>query len=121
MNNTVGKPSNYSEKDMPEAPSYFTWYINEIELDIRDVVFALRNRGVNTTQSCGHEMWIWFDSIEPTSELQRIWEALTDLGITDYQVNLHYNNPGNDHFVGHGRIYLGDCNIIFYTEEGGGE
>ena len=34
------------------------WYEENIELEVRDIVRALRNEGINTTASCGHEMWI---------------------------------------------------------------
>jgi len=34
------------------------WYEEKIEEPLRDLVKILRNNGVNTTCSCGHEMYI---------------------------------------------------------------
>jgi hypothetical protein len=37
--------------------NYPDWY-ECIEEEVRDIVYRLRNAGFNTTNSCGHEMWI---------------------------------------------------------------
>jgi hypothetical protein len=34
------------------------WYEKKIEPEVRELVRLLRNNGVNTTCSCGHEMFI---------------------------------------------------------------
>lgn len=37
------------------------WY-EKIEIEIREIVRELRNKGINTTCSCGHKMYIEGDS-----------------------------------------------------------
>ena len=39
----------------------FPWYENAIESEVRELVYHLRNSGINTTCSCGHEMSIQVD------------------------------------------------------------
>ena len=34
------------------------WYLDHIEPPLRELVHYLRNQGVNTSCSCGHEMWV---------------------------------------------------------------
>lgn len=76
------------------------WY-GSIEPEIRDVVRALRNQGINTTGSCGHEIWVECDSHDPTSEFDIIYNTLIELGYKRFEVRLlwdvhlkHYVNKG---------------------------
>jgi len=41
----------------------FPWYENAIEPEIRELVYRLRNSGINTVCSCGHEMYVQVDYI----------------------------------------------------------
>lgn len=50
------------------------WY-SQIEEPVRELVRYLRNNGVNTVSSCGHEMLIQADLI-PDGELNRIHSLL---------------------------------------------
>jgi hypothetical protein len=59
------------------------WYLN-IEQGIRKIVHDLRNNGINTTCSCEHEMYIEFDTHDPTEDLKNICTVLISLGIKNY-------------------------------------
>ena len=50
------------------------WYL-EIEEPIREIVRALRDKGINTTCSCGHKMYVEADII-PDGMLQTIHKTL---------------------------------------------
>ncbi len=65
-----------------------TWYEENIEENIRNIVFALRNIGINTTCSCGHEMWIECDSNDPTTEKRNIITQLWMLGFKNFDLTL---------------------------------
>jgi hypothetical protein len=47
------------------------WYALNIEEPVREVVRALRNRGINTECSCGHKLYIQFQTLDPQTELTR--------------------------------------------------
>ena len=64
------------------------WYLETIEEPLRDIVRALRNNGVNTECSCGHEMYIQCQSVDPTTEFRNIRTVFMMLGIMDYKVEL---------------------------------
>ena len=51
------------------------WYEEHIEEPVRDLVKYLRNNGVNTECSCGHDMYIQCQLI-PDGELQYIHRLL---------------------------------------------
>ncbi len=51
------------------------WYEERIEEPIRDIVRELRNNGINTTNSCGHEMSVEGDFI-PDGALEHIHRTL---------------------------------------------
>ena len=58
--NTIRK--NYSEKQLKNIcllckDNPQSWYEKHIEEPIRELVKLLRNNGINTTCSCGHEMY----------------------------------------------------------------
>ena len=52
-----------------------SWYL-QIEEPIRGIVKALRDNGINTTCSCGHEMWVEAD-LCPDGELFNIHTTLS--------------------------------------------
>ena len=74
------------------------WY-SDIEEPIRDIVRVLRENGVNTTCSCGHEMYVEADVI-PNGQLFSIHKILfnylteNDLP-TKYSIDIHFeqDNP----------------------------
>lgn len=59
------------------------WY-DVIEDPVRAIVRALRDNGINTTCSCGHEMWIECSSYDPTTELRTIYNVFCEMGIREY-------------------------------------
>jgi hypothetical protein len=84
---------------MKKAPICYgkDWYLINIEEPVRDIVMALRNNGVNTTCSCGHEMYIECEYYED-EELQNIYCALIELGFDKYRVEIMDDvNDGNRH------------------------
>ncbi|HOH62250.1 MAG TPA: hypothetical protein PK698_07270 [Bacilli bacterium] len=60
--------------------------LNEIEKPIRDIVFHLRNVGINTCCSCGHYMWIQGDLLDSTHTLNMINNVMSEMGIKNYFV-----------------------------------
>jgi len=58
---------------------YPEWYNNFIESPIRDLVYHLRNAGINTTCSCGHENYIEAITSQP-EDLDVIRKILFNLG-----------------------------------------
>lgn len=63
------------------------WYL-EIEEPVRKIVYNLRNNGINTTCSCGHEMYIEFQTSDPTTDLRNIYNALYESDIHSYKVEI---------------------------------
>jgi len=63
-----------------------TWYKDRIEEPVRDIVRILRNNGINTECSCGHEKYIQCQYI-PEVDVQDIhmllWNYLHSLGDND--------------------------------------
>ena len=69
-----------------------SWYF-EIEEPIRELVRVLRNNGINTTCSCGHEMYVEADVI-PDGQLFKIHKTvfsyLAEKGLpTKYSIDIH--------------------------------
>ena len=84
------------------------WYQN-IEPKIRELVFRLRNAGINTECSCGHGMWIQCQSLDQYSELRTIYNVMIEMAILDYQAVVHdeVNNGCRHTFI---EIMLPDHN-----------
>lgn len=64
------------------------WYEEYIEEEIRPLVKLLRDNGVNTTCSCGHDMYVECDFL-PDKEVQRLDNLLFDHGYRDYEINFN--------------------------------
>jgi hypothetical protein len=60
------------------------WYSENIEEPLREIVRALRNAGVNTTNSCGHEMYICCDW--RGAPIDAIRQTLVDLKVREYKI-----------------------------------
>ena len=65
------------------------WYGAKIEPEIRRVVRALRDQGVNTTASCGHGMWVE-GAAEYGEESYSIVNLLAHLGYADFNLTLYH-------------------------------
>jgi len=70
------------------------WYKENIEEPVRDLVKYLRNNGVNTECSCGHEMYIQCQYIEDGT-IQKIHHLLCNYFYekkmpVNYTIDLHF-------------------------------
>lgn len=61
----------------------FDWYSEFIEQPVREIVKNLRDQGINTTCSCGHEMTIQCEYYG-NNELSVIYTALVQLGVNNF-------------------------------------
>lgn len=69
---------------------------------MRRVVYALRNAGINTLSSCGHDMWIQCDTCDPTEELATIYTVLRSLGYDDFRLEVCWDvtpNAADSHIL----------------------
>ncbi len=89
-------------KNHKTANSLPEWY-QCIEKPVRKIVYALRNHGINTECSCGHEMYVQFLTCDPTTTLRDIYNALAGLGISDYTVAFNRDVMAG-HIYEHGEI-----------------
>jgi hypothetical protein len=80
------------------------WYVEFIEFPIRKVVRLLRNHGVNTECSCGHQMYVQFQVIDG-SDVDRVDTVLSDHRYRDYIIECHVNRAGG-HLQAYGTVYF---------------
>ena len=78
------------------------WYEDNIEPEIREVVKTLRNRGVNTTCSCGHGMWVEGDSGDFNEDERLITITMSEM---KFNFDLVFIRTIDDH-VNYRRFYL---------------
>lgn len=64
------------------------WYAENIEPEVRDLVKLLRDHGVNTVSSCGHDLEIQAD-IYADNELRIIDTMLFNAGYWDYTITAY--------------------------------
>lgn len=62
------------------------WYALNIEEPVREIVRALRKRGINTECSCGHKLYIQFQTLDPLTELNTISSVMYKLGYENWRV-----------------------------------
>ena len=62
------------------------WYEEYIEEDIRPLVRLLRDNGVNSVSSCGHDMYVDCHFITD-GEMKRIDDLLFNNGFRNYRLN----------------------------------
>ena len=55
--------------------------LEEIEPGVRKLVGCLREHGINTECSCHHEWYVQCQTLDPTSELRLIYNAMRDMAI----------------------------------------
>ena len=65
---------------------YPVWYLDAIEGGLREIVYKLRNNGINTTCSCGHGRWIQCASFDPTSEIPNVNAVLLQMKIKSWRI-----------------------------------
>jgi hypothetical protein len=65
------------------------WYDTNIEKPIRKIVKKLRDNGINTISSCGHEMYVECNTFDPSHEIDTIYNVLVPMGIKEYEINVN--------------------------------
>lgn len=70
----------------------------EMEGAVRLFVEELRNNGINTTCSCGHEGFIQADSNDPTTEQERIFNVMTVMGVKEWTATLEIQHLSNGYW-----------------------
>lgn len=77
--------------------TYPAWYFT-LEPEVRQIVYGLRNAGINTTGSCGHEMWVYCDSVEGVQAVEAAGKVLQELGYQQYDIEFRGQvRVGNDY------------------------
>jgi hypothetical protein len=90
------------------------WYLN-IEEPIRELVFKLRNNGINTECSCGHALYVQCQTLDPTWELHMIYATLCEMKIENYFVSIT-RYVRNGHHYDCLDIYLPDYKGLYCRE-----
>jgi hypothetical protein len=72
-------------------------FYSKIEETVREVIFELRNNGINTECSCHHEGYIQCQCLDPTEELDIIYNVMHELKIKKWKAEL-----------------TAECNPIYY-------
>ena len=74
----------------------FPWYENAIEPEIQELVYRLRNAGINTTCSCGHKMYVEAEYF-PDFQLKTMHDIIYNWLIEDkgqrflnYNIDIHF-------------------------------
>ena len=62
------------------------WYNSHIEEPIRELVYRLRNDGINTECSCGHRMYVQCQFLDDCETFNIIYNIMCDLKINNYQI-----------------------------------
>lgn len=76
----------------------------QIELGVRDWVRRLRDAGINTECSCGHEGYIQCQSLDFPTEFQQIKDVLHENGLWDYEIHFTRYSNGPDYISWHETI-----------------
>jgi len=64
------------------------WYEQNIEPEVRELVRELRNNGINTFCSCGHEKYVECETYDPSEELKTVYNVMDKLGIESYEAEI---------------------------------
>ena len=70
------------------------WY-DCIEPEIRALVLLLRENGINTTCSCGHEGWIECETYDATAELHAVYALLREAGYRRFHIEIAWDVGDN--------------------------
>lgn len=65
-------------------------FYDEIEDGVREWVRHLRDAGINTECSCGHEGYIRCQVLDLPADIQRIKDVLHTHGLWYYTIEFHY-------------------------------
>jgi hypothetical protein len=72
-------------------------FYSHIENGVRDWVRRLRDVGINTECSCGHEGYIQCQSLDPINDIQKIKDCLHEHGLWHYTIQFSYSSFGKDY------------------------
>lgn len=75
-----------------------------IELGVREWVKRLRDAGVNTECSCGHDGYIQCQCLEPEKDVELIKKVLHEHGLWHYEIEWTYNSYGENYAGWHQSI-----------------
>ena len=93
----VSKRMKEERKEDLESNKSPDWYKSNIEPKIRKPVRLLRNAGINTTSSCGHNLWIECETYDPNEEIAVISDVLMSNGISNFRIeSVHVHNEKNE-------------------------
>ena len=81
-------------------------FYNALEEPIREVVRLLRNCGVNTTCSCGHEMYIEIELGNHLDEVETIATVLAMAGYKEFKIECTLQKPPDGLWVRRCTIWL---------------
>lgn len=84
------------------------WYNENIEPEIRAVVKLLRDNGINTECSCGHEMYVQFQIFPHNDTMSNVDYILYDAGYRDYKINSEIERD---------RGFLRTNGIVYFKKE----
>lgn len=88
---------------MPEMSELH--FYGDVEEGVREWVRLLRNAGLNTECSCHHEGYIQCQSLDPTTEIDRIRRAFFGK-VHQYKIEVLYEQTGNDAAYWHQHLII---------------
>jgi hypothetical protein len=91
------------------------WYNEYIEEPIRDIVHGLRDYGINTECSCGHQMYVQCAYFDKDEMLNRVYNVMCSLNVKNYQILLHETIRDGYRFAWFD-VMLPDKNGIYSSE-----
>jgi hypothetical protein len=77
----------WGNQKTPGAWDTIPWYEN-IEEPMREIVYRLRNNGINTRSSCGHRLYVQGEYFG-YGDIDVIYQTLTGMGIVDYHLMVY--------------------------------
>jgi hypothetical protein len=83
------------------------WYNEKIEQPLREIVKDLRNNGINTVCSCGHDMYIECEIYDAQVDMNTIYNVLMSNNIPAFEIHVIARFEGG-HYQKHIRIEVGD-------------
>jgi len=96
------------QKGKEKSIKYSEWYIQNIEEPIREVVYRLRNSGVNTISSCGHDMTVGFNGFDPTTIFFSVFNVMNEMKIADWRIEVRQESVHGSCFPEFGILYVGE-------------
>lgn len=80
-----------------DLPQWTVFYL-QIEDGVRSAVKALRDAGINTECSCHHEGYIQCQTLDPTTELDSVYNVMSELRLAEYSVEVSRRVTEGHHY-----------------------